>query len=115
MIRQQKSNPRYDQDKTFATALAEACAKGVRPFFSTAKARSPITDSHLHGGRGSNFFYQLARYEELDEVPKGFLEVEFIDNPKVEAALLGDNREAAMSSIADAVAVHLIEIAVPAE
>jgi N-acetylmuramoyl-L-alanine amidase len=37
MIRQQASNPRYDQDYQFATALAGACATGVRPFFAKAK------------------------------------------------------------------------------
>ena len=115
MIRQKASNPRYTKDQKFASALAEACAAGVRPFFSKAKSRSPISDAHLHGGRGSNFFHQLARYDELSAVPKVFLEVEFIDNPEVEAALLGENREAAMNSIAEAVAAHLVEAAVAAE
>ncbi len=109
MIRQEKQNPNHARDHAFATALAEACAEGVRPFFASAKARPPISDAHLHGGRGSNFFHQLARHEQLNEVPKGFLEVEFIDNPKVEAALLGENREAAMKSIAGKVAAHLVE------
>lgn len=109
MIRQEKQNSNHARDHKFATALAEACAEGVRPFFAAAKARPPISDAHLHGGRGSNFFHQLALHEELDEVPKGFLEVEFIDNPKVEAALLGENHQAAMKSIAEKVAEHLVE------
>lgn len=111
MIRQRDRNPSYDSDHAFAVALAETCADAIRPFYAAAKARAPITDAHLHGGRGSNFFHQLARHPELARVPKGFLEVEFLDNPEVEAALLGEKRDAALTAIAGAIARHLVELA----
>lgn len=104
-------NDRYAEDAAFASGLAAACSKGVQTYLPDSKSRGVITDSHLHGGVGSNFFFQLARQSHLEKVPKCFLEVEFIDSKVVEKALLEGNREVKFRTIADQVAEYLIGFA----
>jgi len=107
-------NPRYAEDAAFASGLAAACSRGVQVYLPESKSRGVITDSHLHGGVGSNFFFQLARQSHLESVPKCFLEVEFIDSKVVEKALLeGDHeREKKFRRIAEEVAGYLVDFAV---
>ncbi len=100
LISSQKRNPNYAVDEAFGKALAEACNVGVRKFIPSSKSRGIMTDGHLHGGLGSNFFFQMARHKNIRSVPKWFLEVEFIDNPTVEKALLKSGREAKFQAIA---------------
>lgn len=104
-------NDRYAEDAAFASGLAAACSKGVQEYLPDSKSRGVITDSHLHGGVGSNFFFQLARQSHLTDVPKCFLEVEFIDSKVVEKALLEGNREVKFRTIADQIAEYLIGFA----
>ena len=109
LIGARSRNPNYEIDYAFGKQLAEACSKGVQQFLPKSKSRGVITDGHLHGGLGSNFFYQLARYPKLRKVPKCFLEVEFIDNPAVEKALLGKGRKERFRRIAKEIAVSLLD------
>ncbi len=115
MISDRKRNQNYEIDERFARALASACHAGVRPFLPDSKDRGVITDGHLHGGLGSNFFFQMARHRNLATVPKCFLEVEFIDNPEVEKALLSGDRRGKFAAIAEPIAVFLVEWAISGE
>jgi len=109
MISAQKKNPNYAVDKKFGSGLAAACSKGVKKYLPSTKSRGTITDGHLHGGLGSNFFFQLATKKRLARVPKCFLEVEFMDNPEVEKALLkGRGREEKFRHIAAEIAKYLL-------
>ena len=108
LIAAENRNPSFELDSRFGKSLAEACSRGVRQYLPESKSRGVITDGHLHGGLGSNFFFQMLRHKRLREVPKCFLEVEFIDNPKVEEKLLKEEREAKFRVIAKEVAAELL-------
>jgi N-acetylmuramoyl-L-alanine amidase len=101
-------NSDYDLDKSFALGLVTACSKGVREYLPNSKDMGTIHDSHLHGGLGSNFFFQLQRQPHLKGKPKCFLEVEFIDNAAVEKALLGGDRAEKFRTIAASIAAYLV-------
>lgn len=109
LIGARSRNPNYERDYEFGKRLAEASSRGVQQFLPTSKSRGVITDGHLHGGLGSNFFFQLARYPQLRKVPKCFLEIEFIDNPAVEKAILGKARKDKFRIIAKEIAISLLE------
>lgn len=104
-----KKNPDHATDAAFAKGLVAACHAAVRGFVPASKDRGIISDSHLHGGLGSNFFFQLQRQPHLKGVPKCFLEVEFIDNPTVERQLLEGDRAAKFRKIAAAIAKYLVD------
>ena len=101
-------NPNYQRDQAFAIGLTRATHTAVAGFLPASKARDPISDAHLHRGAGSNFFYQLGLHPALKEVPKCFLEVEFIDRRDVEQKLL-QHRKEAFPAIARAIASYLYE------
>ncbi len=101
-------NPEFDRDKEFADGLARACNEGVRQFVPASKPRASIADGYLHGGMGSNFFFQLNRHESLRAIPMCFLEVEFIDRADVEQQLIR-RREEAFPVIAERIAAYLVE------
>ena len=101
-------NPDYEIDKTFALGLVNACSKGVRDYLPNSKDMGTIHDSHLHGGIGSNFFFQLQRQPHLKGKPKCFLEIEFIDNAAVEKALLEGDRAGKFRTIAASIAGYLV-------
>lgn len=101
-----RQNPNFQADQTFASGLIKATSQAVASFVPGSKARQPITDAHLHGGAGSNFFHQLSTHKELEKVPKCFLEVEFINRPDVDKSLLQKRRET-FPTIARAIAEHL--------
>lgn len=107
MISAEGRNPNHTVDRRFAEELTAACSAAVRRFLPGSSARAPISDGHLHGGRGSNFFHQLARHPALAQVPKCFLEVEFIDHPQVQRDFL-DRRPESFRAVADALAEYLV-------
>lgn len=109
VVAAKEKNPNHAVDDAFARGLVTACHEAVREFVPDSKDRGTISDSHLHGGLGSNFFFQLQRQPHLKSIPKCFLEVEFIDNPAVEKQLLGDDRAAKFQKIAAAIAKYLID------
>ncbi len=110
LVAAENRNPNYKIDSAFGAGLAEACSNGVRRFLPQSKSRGVITDGHLHGGLGSNFFFQLQRQPHLKEVPKCFLEIEFIDNATVEKALLSEDRAAKFGYISASVATYLVAV-----
>ena len=103
MVGNPDRNPNFETDMKFATALTATVSKVVQEYVPGSKPRSPINDSHLHNGMGSNFFKQLAAFPELARTPKCFLEVEFIDNEATERGLI-TNRSKAFPKIANALA-----------
>lgn len=103
MVGNPERNPNFATDMKFADALTAAISKAVQEYVPESKARSPINDSHLHNGMGSNFFRQLASFPELAKTPKCFLEVEFIDNKIAENGLIA-NRSKSFPKIASAFA-----------
>lgn len=106
VVHHQKANANYEGDRAFATGLIRATSEAVSKFVPNSRPREPISDAHLHGGAGSNFFHQLAKHRELASVPKCFLEVEFIDRPDVDKALL-QPRKTTFPVIARAIAEYL--------
>ncbi|MAS93602.1 MAG: hypothetical protein CMO55_10455 [Verrucomicrobiales bacterium] len=108
LISNPKRNPNYEMDEKFGKALAAACSEGVQKLLPSSYSRGTITDGHLHGGLGSNFFFQMARLPQLKNIPKCFLEVEFIDNAEVERAILKGDRIANFRTIARPVAEFLV-------
>ena len=108
VVQDRHLNGNFQQDQAFATGLIKATNAAVRKFLPESSARSPISDSHLHGGAGSNFFHQLGLLPALKTVPKCFLEVEFIDRRDVDQKLL-QNRKSAFPVIARAIAGRLYE------
>jgi N-acetylmuramoyl-L-alanine amidase len=101
-------NANYAIDQAFATGLIQATHTAVARFVPASRAREPISDAHLHHGAGSNFFHQLTLLPTLKEVPKCFLEVEFIDRRDTEQQLL-QHRKEAFPAIARAIATYLYE------
>ena len=108
VVHNKKVNANYQIDQAFAIGLTKATNGAVAKYLPASKARDPISDAHLHNGAGSNFFYQLNLHPSLKQVPKCFLEVEFIDRKDVDQKLL-QNRNAAFPAIARAIAAYLYE------
>ncbi len=105
-------NPHYKEDASFAAALTAAANRAIRQWLPDSKAL-PVGDDHeLHGGQGSNLFFQL-RSQMKSPVTACFLEVEFMDNPAVEQALLTKTRAAAFDAVAAALAQQIIAAVVP--
>ncbi len=111
VIRNSKTNENFATDKAFADGLSEACSRGVRKFIPASKSIGSIEDGYMHGGQGSNFFFQMARHKNLRKVPKCFLEVEHIDRKDVEAQLI-KNRAETFPVIAAEIAAYLLEYAI---
>lgn len=107
IVQNKGKNPHYAADVAFASALSAAANGAIRQWLPKSKNLSTGNDSHLHGGQGSNLFYQL-RAQSKVPLTACFLEVEFMDNPAVEKAILTKNRAAAFDAIAAAVAQSLI-------
>lgn len=108
MVQNAKLNAAYARDRDFAFALTKATNTAVSRFVSGSKPLAPITDGHLHGGLGSNVFFQLAQHKILGGMPRCFLEVEFMDRVDVDAKLLRRRKEA-FPEIARAIAAFLYE------
>lgn len=108
VVEDERRNKNYREDMAFASGLVRKANAAVARYVAGSKPREPISDSGLHDGLGSNFFFQLAKYPRLQTTPKCFLEVEFIDRKDVEGMLLA-NRAKAFPAIADAIARHLLE------
>jgi len=106
VVHNRKANKNFEKDQIFAKGLVEATHAGVSQFVRASKARNPISDSHLHNGAGSNFFHQLELHPTIKEVPKCFLEVEFMDREDVEKQLF-TNRKQAFPIIARSIASYL--------
>jgi len=106
VFQDQARNLNYGADHAFATGLIKATSEAVAKFVPGSRAREPISDAHLHGGTGSNFFHQLNKMGELRAVPKCFLEIEFIDRADVDKSLLARRAEA-FPIIAGAIAEYL--------
>lgn len=106
MIHSKERNPNHGADLRFADGLAAATSAAVRNFVPRSPVMDSINDFHLHDGDGAYLFYQMQRYPQLDEVPKCFLEVEFIDRRDVQKRLL-DHRSETFPVIARAIADYI--------
>jgi len=104
MVEHPDRNPNYEKDVQLANELTKVVSDEVAAFLVGSRPREPITDEHLHKGKGSNFFYQLRLRPKTSGVPKCFLEVEFIDRPDTEERLLYRRKEA-FPKIARAIAL----------
>ncbi len=108
VVHNKNVNTNFQLDHAFAIGLIAATHTAVAGFLPASKARDPISDAHLHDGAGSNFFHQLSLHPTLKNVPKCFLEVEFIDRRDVETKLL-QKRETSFPVIARAIATYLYD------
>ncbi|HWB05461.1 MAG TPA: N-acetylmuramoyl-L-alanine amidase [Verrucomicrobiales bacterium] len=107
IVQMKSKNAHFKEDTAFASALTAAVNKVIRKWAPGSKALSVGDDHELHGGEGSNLFYQL-RTQMKTPVTACFLEVEFMDNPAVEQALLGKNRSEVFDAIAAAISATVI-------
>lgn len=112
IVQMKSKNPHHKEDAAFASALTAAASGALRPWHPGSRAL-PVGDDHeLHGGQGSNLFFQL-RAQCKAPVTACFLEVEFMDNPAVEKAILTQNRPAAFDALAAALARAVVAAAQP--
>jgi len=110
MVQLKSRNPHYTEDAALAASLAREVNKTLRTWLPDSKP-FPVGDDHeLHDGQGSNLFWQL-RNQIKTPVTACFLEVEFLDNPAVEKAILGANRSAVFDAVAESIATTLVAAA----
>ena len=103
-------NHNVARDGAYANRLADAVSGVTRRYDSKSVRRDFITDRELKQGRGSFLLRHLRADPRGQEIPACFLEIEFIDNPAVEAWLIrGEKAKAIRAEIAAALAAALIE------
>jgi N-acetylmuramoyl-L-alanine amidase len=98
------------RDGAFADLLAKTVSTVTRRVDPKSLPRDFLTDRELKGGRGSFLFRYLRAEPRGQTFPACFLEIEFIDNPTVDAWLVkGDTARAVRAEIAEALAKALID------
>lgn len=107
MVQMKSRNPHYAEDAAFAKGLTAAVNRTMQTWLPGSKALPVIDDKGLHGGQGSNLFWQL-RNQINTAVTACFLEVEFMDNPAVEKAILGENRGKVFDALAESIAAAVV-------
>lgn len=110
IVQMKLQNPHTSEDTAFAAALTAAVNQTIRAWLPKSKPLSVQDDHELHGGQGSNLFYQL-RALTKSPITACFLEVEFMDNPAVEKAILGKDRPAAFDAIASCIGETIVSVA----
>ena len=103
-------NPSVARDGAYANALADAVSAVTQHDDPKSRRRSFLTDRELKGGRGSFLLHHLRETAQGRSFPACFLEIDFIDNPDVEAWLVkGGKGRAVRAEIAKALADALIK------
>ena len=103
-------NPNVARDGAYANALADAVSAVTQRYDPKSRRRSFLTDRELKGGRGSFLLHHLRETAQGRSFPACFLEIDFIDNPEVEAWLVkGEKGRAVRAEIAKALANALIK------
>ncbi len=103
-------NQHVARDGEYANRLTDAVSGVTRRYDAKSARRGFITDRVLKEGRGSFLFRHLRADLRGQGIPACFLEIEFIDNPEVEAWLIrGEKAKAIRAEIAQALAAALIE------
>ena len=105
-------NQHVARDGEFANKLADAVSSVTRRHDPKSVRHGFLTDKELKDGRGSFLFHHLRADPKGQGIPACFLEIEFIDNPEVEAWLIrGEKAKAIRAAIAQAIATALIDYA----
>ncbi len=107
IIGQPKRNANFFADRDFGMSLARAVRVASERFRPTPAA-SFHDDDELHGGAGSYLFHQLAQNEATRGIPACHLEVEFLDNPDVEAVMLRQRKAEVIDAWAKAIGDALV-------
>jgi N-acetylmuramoyl-L-alanine amidase len=103
-------NPNVARDGAYANALADAVSAVAQRHDPKSRRRGYLTDHELKGGRGSFLLHHLRETAQGRSFPACFLEIDFIDNPAVEAWLVnGAEGKAVRAEIAKALANALIK------
>ena len=103
-------NQHVARDGAYANRLAEAVSGVTRRYDEKSVRHGYTTDRELKEGRGSFLFRHLRADPRGQGIPACFLEIEFIDNPDVEAWLIrGEKAKAIRAEIAQVLAAVLIE------
>jgi len=103
-------NPNVARDGAYGDALADAVSAVARRYDEKSRPHAFLTDHELKGGRGSFLLRHLRETAPGRSFPACFLEIDFIDNPAVEAWLVkGEKGKAARAEIARALANALIK------
>lgn len=106
-------NPNVARDGAYANALADAVGVVSQRYDPKSRRRSFLTDHELKGGRGSFLLHHLRETPQGRSFPACFLEIDFVDNPEVEAWLVkGEKGKAVRAEIAKALAGALIKYVV---
>jgi N-acetylmuramoyl-L-alanine amidase len=108
LIQRQSKNPNYAADEEFGMALATAVEKVSRKFRPETPKASCQNDKELHGNWGSYLFHQLNENSATRLIPSCHLEVEFLDNSKVEALFFVEQRDKIFAEWAAAIAQELM-------
>jgi N-acetylmuramoyl-L-alanine amidase len=102
-------NPNVGRDGAYANFLADAVSSVTQRYDPKSRRHAFLTDHELKGGRGSFLLRHLHETPQGRAFPACFLEIEFIDNPEVEAWLVkGEKAKAVRLEIAEALANALI-------
>ena len=103
-------NPNVARDGAYANALADAVSAVTQRYDSKSRRRAFLTDRELKGGRGSFLLHHLRETAPGRSFPACFLEIDFIDNPAVEAWLVkGEQGKTVRAEIAKALAGALVK------
>lgn len=103
-------NPNVARDGAYADALADAVNAVTQKYDPKSKRHEFLTDHELKGGRGSFLLRHLHESPQGKSFPACFLEIDFIDNPAVEAWLVkGEKGKAVRLEIAKALAEALVK------
>jgi N-acetylmuramoyl-L-alanine amidase len=98
------------RDAAFAELLAKTVSTVTRRVDPKSLPHDFLTDRELKGGRGSFLFRYLRAEPRGQTFPACFLEIEFIDNPAVDAWLVrGEKARTVRQEIAAAIAAALVD------
>jgi len=118
--RNQGNDDKHVLDRSFAEGLVTATRSAIAPFYPDQPRRyqdtkGVATDVQIGMGMqnneilGSHLFHHLGMHSTLSKTRACFLEIEYIDNPKVDAALFADGKwKTTFPPIAKAIAEQLI-------
>lgn len=105
---QEKGNPNLARDKAFALALAEAVRRATVKFRAATPQAMIHDDRELHGGTGSYLFHQLNLEARTRMIPACHLEVEFLDNRRIEEDFFVKRKDGIFNAWATEIAAELV-------
>jgi N-acetylmuramoyl-L-alanine amidase len=115
VYQKKENNPAYAADRALATALLAAVQNTTNRFYPTPSAvQFDDKDEHFTNKNkpyGSYLFYQARRNPKTQNISVVYLEVEFLDTPRLERAkkLFVDNKAEVFDAWAESIAKVLVD------